>query len=613
VAPPTGSKKPRKEGGGLCPLDPHRRAAGVFIFDPGGRPVGVKGVKPPGLAFVAHKVWHTPDMPDSLPQQLAAPPIARRRRWVSPLLRRVLLVNFVPLALLFATLLYLDQYQDGLLEAEVAALREQARIYAGALGESVVNVNDPNNPVLEHDQAARLLRRLTDPTPNTAARLFGPDGTLIADSRVRPGAGGAVQTEPLPAAEERTPLQGVIGRIYDWLLNVLPHGRSTMVDITPGARGPDWQPDVREEIRLASSSNSHEADPYIRRMQDGRLLVTVTEPVERNTHNVGIVLVTRDAREVDASLQAVRTSILGLFTLALILTILLSWYLSLTIAGPILHLADAAHAMRGGQSRSGAVPSNILRRRDEIGELGHALAATAAALWARMDAIERFAADVAHEIKNPLSSIRSAIDTLKRVEDPRHHGKLLAIIQEDVVRLDRLISDISDASRVDAELSRTPTHPIDAARLLRTLAEIADATRAEHDPRIVVDVPASPLMVQAVEGRLVQVLRNLIGNAESFSPSGGRIYLRARETGAMAEIAIEDEGPGIPDANLEHVFDRFYSERPVGESFGKHSGLGLSISRQIIEALQGRIGAENRRDDSGKIMGARFVVRLPLA
>jgi two-component system sensor histidine kinase ChvG len=230
-----------------------------------------------------------------------------------------------------------------------------------------------------------------------------------------------------------------------------------------------------------------------------------------------------------------------------------------------------------------------------------------------MDAIERFAADVAHEIKNPLSSIRSAIDTLRRVQEPRHQVKLLSIIQEDVVRLDRLISDISDASRVDAELSRAVTEKVDVVALLSALADIAEATRADDSPEMTVDLPPPPLCVQAVEGRLVQVLRNLIGNAESFSPAGGRILVRAKETGAMVEIAVEDEGPGIPDGNLEHVFDRFYSERPAGEKFGKHSGLGLSISRQIVEALQGRISAENRRDEGGRILGARFVVRLPKA
>jgi two-component system sensor histidine kinase ChvG len=552
-------------------------------------------------------------MTDSAASQAASRPPARQRRWVSPLLRRVLLVNFVPLALLFATLLYLDAYQDGLLEAEVAALREQARIYAGALSESAVRVTDPNNPVLEPELARPLLRRLTDPTPNAGAKLFGPDGSLIADSRVRQGAGGAVSTEPLPPAVQRDELTGLIGGVYDRILALIPHSAANRVAIAEVGPNADWQPDVREEIRLASAADSHETDPYIRRMQDGRLLVTVTEPVSRDRHTVGVILLTRDAREVDDSLFSVRISILGLFLLALLLTVLLSWYLSLTIAGPILRLADAAHAMRGGQGRTSAVAQSLLRRGDEIGELGQALSASAAALWARMDAIERFAADVAHEIKNPLSSIRSAIDTLKRVEDPRHHGKLLAIIQEDVVRLDRLISDISDASRVDAELSRTPTELVDIVPLFHALAEIVTATRDGEDPRMVVDVPDGALVVNAVEGRLVQVIRNLIGNAESFSPPGGSITLRARETGAMVEMAVEDDGPGIPDGNLEHVFDRFYSERPAGEKFGKHSGLGLSISRQIIEALRGRISAENRRDAQGKVLGARFVVRLPKA
>jgi len=353
--------------------------------------------------------------------------------------------------------------------------------------------------------------------------------------------------------------------------------------------------------------------PYIRRTAEDRLLVTVAEPVLRNRHTVGIVLLTREAREVDESLLAVRMSIMGLFGLALVLTVALSWYLSLTIARPILRLAGAAHEMREGRGRASTVPSPLLRRRDEVGELAHALAESATALWARMDATERFAADVAHEIKNPLSSIRSAIETLPRIQDPGRRAQLLAIISDDVGRLDRLISDISDASRVDAELSRAATEPLDVVHILRILAEIHDATRGERDPVLALDVPAAPLLVRAVEGRLVQVLRNLIGNARSFSPPGGRILLRVRDAGAMAEVAVEDEGPGIPAAKLEHVFDRFYSERPAGEEFGQHSGLGLSISRQIVEGLKGSIAAENRLDDAGRVVGARFVVRLPRA
>ena len=543
-----------------------------------------------------------------------AAPRGAARHWGSPLLRRILLVNALPLALLVAALLYLDQYQNALIEAEVLALREQSRIYAGALGESAVRGADPENPELVPELARPLLRRLTEPTPNAQARLYAPDGDLIADSRVREGAGGAVVTEPLPPPADRGRLLGHIGAVYDKLLSLLPHqSRHAVVEAGSSAAGIDWQPDVREELRMTAAGAGREMPPYIRRTAEGRLLVTVAEPVRRSRHTVGIVLLTREAREVEDSLLTVRLSILGLFALALVLTVALSWYLSLTIARPILRLAGAAHRMREGHGRAGTVSPALLARTDEVGELAQALAESAAALWARMDATERFAADVAHEIKNPLSSIRSAIETLRRVEDPAQQRRLLGIIAEDVVRLDRLISDISDASRVDAELSRTATEPLDVVRLLRTLAEIHDATRRESDPRLALDVPEGALVVQAVEGRLVQVMRNLIGNAVSFSPPGGRIVLRARETGSMAEIAVEDEGPGIPEAKLEHVFDRFYSERPQGEQFGKHSGLGLSISRQIVEALKGRISAENRRDGDGRVLGARFVVRLPKA
>ena len=180
--------------------------------------------------------------------------------------------------------------------------------------------------------------------------------------------------------------------------------------------------------------------------------------------------------------------------------------------------------------------------------------------------------------------------------------------------MDRLITDVSDASRLDAELSRVTTERVDVLPILRTLKELDEATRDEaKDPRLEVIAPPTGITVWAVEDRLVQVLRNLIGNAHSFSPPLGKILVRGRDVGEMVEISVEDDGPGIPDANLEHVFDRFYSERPQGESFGQHSGLGLSISRQIVEALRGRISAENRRDQNGKVLGARFIVRLPKA
>ncbi len=539
-----------------------------------------------------------------------------RPRWVSPLLRRILLVNALPLALLVVALLYLDQYQNGLLEAQVAALREQARVFAGALAESAVRTSDPDNPKLMPITASSLLRRLTEPTPDAQARLYAPDGTVLADSRLREGPSGIITTEPLPPPP---PGHGrffaAVGAAYDWILAVLPHlVPATPVDQTPNAGGPDWQPDVKEELRLHSAGDSREAAPYIRRTRDNRLLVTVAVPVERDRHTVGIVSLTREAREVDESLFTVRTSILALFGLALALTVLLSWYLSLTIARPILRLAEAAADMREGKGRSGSVPAPLLARRDEVGALASALSDSATALWARMDATERFAADVAHEIKNPLTSIRSAIETLRRIDDVPRQRQLLGIIAQDVIRLDRLISDVSDASRLDAELSRVQSERVDIVAILRTLQELDEATRDDaKDPRLEVMAPPAGMSVWAVEDRLVQVLRNLIGNARSFSPPQGRITARVREAGEMAELWVEDEGPGIPDAKLEHIFDRFYTERPSGESFGQHSGLGLSISRQIVDALQGHISAENRRDAQGKVLGARFIVRLPRA
>ena len=339
----------------------------------------------------------------------------------------------------------------------------------------------------------------------------------------------------------------------------------------------------------------------------------MAEPARRGNQSVGIVLLTREAREVDQRLFEIRASVLGIFVIALALTVLLSLYLAQTLASPIMQLAGAAAAMRQGEGRGGSVPPAVLARGDEIGILARDLQAAARALWARIDTNERFAADVAHELRNPLTSVRSAIETLRRIENPDQQKRLLAIIADDAVRMDRLIADISDSSRVDAELSRTIAVPVDIAPILSTLAELHNATRGADDPTVVLEAPAEGLVVRGVEGRLVQVLRNLLGNALSFSPQGGRVWVRARPTGALIEVMVEDEGPGIPEAKLEGIFERFYSERPQGERFGQHSGLGLSISRQIVEGLRGRIAAENRRDADGRVTGARFVIRLPVA
>ncbi|MBV1796164.1 stimulus-sensing domain-containing protein [Siccirubricoccus sp. G192] len=535
------------------------------------------------------------------------------------MLRRILLLNALPPALLAAAMLYLDQYQNGLLAAEVEAMRTQARIYAGAIAEAATRVQD-DRATLVPEAARPLLRRLVDPSPNTQARLFDNTGLVVADSRVREGSGGAVVTEPLPPPEPRGAFSTGIAGLYDRLVGLVPRdGRDDLVvDVNPNAPSFDWQPnlgpDRREELRLALEGG---VTPYIRRTADGRLLVSVAEPARRGNQSVGIVLLTREAREVDQRLFEIRASVLGIFALALLLTVLLSLYLAQTLASPIMQLAGAAAAMRQGEGRAGSVPPALLARRDEIGILARDLQSAARDLWARIDTNERFAADVAHELRNPLTSVRSAIETLRRIENPEQQRRLLAIIADDAVRMDRLIADISDSSRVDAELSRTVAVPVDVAPILSTLVELHQATRAEGDPVVELEAPPGRLVVRGVEGRLVQVFRNLLGNALSFSPRGGaqesRVRVRARPTGTWVEVVVEDEGPGIPEAKLEGIFERFYSERPHGEQFGKHSGLGLSISRQIVEGLRGRIAAENRRDAEGKVTGARFIVRLPVA
>jgi two-component system, OmpR family, sensor histidine kinase ChvG len=542
--------------------------------------------------------------------------MAKRPR-LSRLLRDILLVNLLPVALIFAALFYLDQYQQGLLTAEVTALRQQARIYAGALSQSAVQDNAAGQAALNTDLAQPLLFQLTEPTPNAQALIYGPDGTLLANSRVHPGANGAIITTPLEAPPPPGLVNRIVSYLYDHLAGSLTGEADGEALNTGAGENPDtlgWQPDAREALQLTDVKAGQESAPFVRRdAQHHQLLITVAEPIEHAQQNVGTVLLTREANEVDRAVLAIRMSILGLFALALALTVIVSLYLARTIARPIQRLANAAALMREGRARTEAPPESISSRNDEIGTLARALEASAKALWARMDAIEQFAADVSHEIKNPLSSIRSAIETLARVEDPTRASRLLAIITQDVARLDRLITDISDSSRLDSELSRAAPELVDMARILATLAEIHDATLKDDGPLMVVEAPPAGLLVGGSEPRLVQVLRNLIGNAISFSPAGGTIWLRGRETGGMVELAVEDEGPGIPDGKLDSVFDRFYSERPQNEQFGSHSGLGLSISRQIIEAHQGRISAENRRDETGAVLGARFVIRLPKA
>src|SRR5437879_6229635 len=321
-------------------------------------------------------------------------------------------------------------------------------------------------------------------------------------------------------------------------------------------------------------------------------------------------------REIEDELRTVRLELIRIFGVTLLVTVLLSLYLASTIARPIRRLAMAAQRARGRGARI-EIP-DVTGRNDEIGELAGALREMTDALWQRMSAIESFAADVAHEIKNPLSSLRSAVETAARLDDPVKQRRLMAIVQDDVERLDRLITDISDASRLDAELSRLELSPTDIGAMLRALFEMHEATRTPGSPRLVLELPADqagrgrPLIVPGIESRLSQIFLNVIANAVSFSPPDHDIFIRAVPDGRAVLVTVEDQGPGIPEDQLTAIFDRFYSERPAGEKFGTHSGLGLSISKQIVEAHRGRIWAENRTGPAGAVCGARFLIRLPV-
>jgi two-component system, OmpR family, sensor histidine kinase ChvG len=530
--------------------------------------------------------------------------LPRRRR--SSLTRRILALNVLALAIPVAGLLYLDQYRSSLVQQQLDLMQTEAQLFSGALATSGVVTNPDGEEKLLPDTTGGIVRRLVD-ISKTRARLFDSSGIMIADSQRLTGPGGQVEIEMLPPPQSDSLFVTIVRSVYDRIVGLLPRGKPLPVYTERALQAAGDYPEALQALTGDPAS-------ALRVDRSGSLLLSVAVPVQRYRQVLGALMLTTDGDAIDATVRDVRLDILKVFGAALGITVLLSLYLAGTIARPIHRLAEAAERVRRGQGRQMTIP-DFTRRHDEIGDLSGVLREMTEALWTRMDAIERFAADVAHEIKNPLSSLRSAVETVARIEDPERQRRLMAIILDDVHRLDRLISDISDASRVDAEMSRAQKEPVDIGRMLATLVELNEATAKPGEPRLALDLPpGQSMVVPALEDRLVQVLRNLIGNAASFSPPEGIITLAARRDGSRGvKISVADQGPGIPPAKLSAIFDRFYSERPEGEKFGTHSGLGLSISRQIVEAHGGRIYAENLADDAGAIRGARFTILLPAA
>jgi len=527
------------------------------------------------------------------------------RRWpISPLTRRILAVNVLALALLAGGFLYLGKYQASLVGQQIEALKTQGEVFAAALGEGAVLDSVDEGEILLPDLARQMMRRLVEPT-RTRARLFDVKGEIVADSRVLRGPGDSVQVLELPAPKTVGPIMRFADRVYDWIVEELPRRTRYPVYLESVSQRADDYPEVMRALR-GETASAIRSDPV-----SAGLVLSAAIPVQRYKQVLGAVMLSTGSGEIEEEIRTVRLELLRIFSVALLVTVLLSFYLAGTIVRPIRRLAGAAERTRGRRARV-EIP-DFTRRGDEIGDLSGSLREMTDALWHRMSAIESFAADVAHEIKNPLSSLRSAVETAVRIEDPAKQRRLMAIILDDVERLDRLITDISDASRLDAELGRLEVAPVDIAAMLEALADLHESTRTEGAPHLVLEVTnrGRPLIVPGTETRLSQVFGNLIANAVSFSPPLGEIRLTARHDGRAVLVAIEDQGPGIPDEKLTAIFDRFYTERPRGEKFGTHSGLGLSISKQIVEAHRGMIWAENRKDASGAGTGARFCIRLP--
>ena len=519
----------------------------------------------------------------------------RRRRRFSALTRQVLAVNLIALGIVIAGVFALDQYRRGLIEGRLDALATHASIVAAALGDAAAP------QFLDPGRAWRIVSSLP-PTFGPRARVFRNDGELVADSRDSARAGGRVAMRELPPPE--APARALLARLDDALDRLLTG------DLPPSVEAEHRRVEYFSEAVAALRGG---IGARARHDAEGRLVLNVAAPVRRVREVLGAVLLTAGAPDIEARVRETRRDAMLSGLAVLGLTVLLSLWLAGTVTRPLRRLAAAAERVAAGQAGGAADIPDLSRRADEIGDLSVALRDMTAELRARVEEIERFAADVAHELKNPLSSLHSAADIFVRVEDPADRRRLRDVLLQDIARMNRLIGDISAASRLDAELTRAVAAPVDLAALLETLVAVERGKAADEGPRIVFARPApGPVTAPGIEDRLGQVFRNLIDNAVSFSPPDGtiRVTLEARPDHALA--TVEDDGPGLPPGRIAAIFDRFYSERPSGEAFGLHSGLGLNIARRIVEAHGGQLRAENRPGATpGAVAGARFIVRLP--
>lgn len=571
---------------------------------------------------------------------------AQRRSWTYPfglvrrgfsriifssLTRRILFLNLAALLVLLSGILYLNQFREGLIDARVESLLTQGEIIAAAVagsasvetdsitidplkllelqaGESISPGTDIDNldfPIVP-ERVAPVLRRLISPT-RTRARIYDRDSSLLLDSQSLYSRGRILRYDLPPLEQEQLPL---VEQMLTAVNRLIQRADLPIYQEQPGGDGSIY-PEVLTALTGGRSA-------VVRATKRGELIVSVAVPVQRFRAVLGVLLLSTQAGDIDKIVRDERLAIVRVFTVAAAVTILLSLLLAGTIANPLHRLADAAQRVRKGITAREEIP-DFSARQDEIGNLSAALRDMTNALYDRIDAIESFAADVSHELKNPLTSLRSAVETLPRARTEESRKRLLDVIEHDVRRLDRLISDISDASRLDAELARHDASPVDLRRLVEDFVDISRQIRKggkavdisfEVTPE---NSPRSRFMVLGHDLRVGQVLTNLIENARSFVPAnGGHVVLRLSANKESCFIKVEDNGPGISTEKIDSIFRRFYTDRPDDEAFGQNSGLGLSISRQIIEAHGGKLTAENIVDEkTGARRGARFIVQLP--
>ena len=540
----------------------------------------------------------------------------------SSLTRRIVILNLVALAALVAGIMYLNTFRAGLIDSRVSALRVQGEIIAAAIAASAtassdsITVNPDRllelymddytpyalfDPSLEFpinpERVAPLLLNLVTPT-RTQARIYDRGGLMILDSNSIYSSGDILRSVETEATPDSPPF---LFAAWNWLSRLMRGGDYPIYHEYPAHEGLRY-PEV------ASALNGSPAD-IVRVDARGQLVVSVAVPVQRQRSVVGVLLLSTSPGEIDAIVTQERWQILRLALVAALVTGTLSALMAGTIAGPMRRLSAAAERVQSSIKARAEIP-DYTDRSDEIGHLSGSLRSMTNALYNRIEAIERFAADVAHELKNPLTSLRSAVETLPLAKNETDRKRLVDIIQHDVRRLDRLISDISNASRIDAELARENTETVDLGELAEAIVSIqADlAAGREVAVALAIDKTRHAPLVKGHDTRLAQVFTNLIDNAVSFSLPGGTVTVSITADAEKVIARVEDQGPGL-DGDAEKVFQRFYTDRPEAESFGDHSGLGLSISRQIAQAHQGKLDAANRSDSTGAV----FTLTLPRA